>query len=266
MIAPLPVPQQYLGVWQRKHLESASGVDDSSQVFWLQTPVLHADIRIPADRPAFRNKTSLQDFSQYELRQLAAQKGFAGETSVVGKSCLWLRHLDYQPARNEHDIGYMEFKGNQLVETGLANNYFEIWERLPDSQGAAYAFQFSETNSTCHSATAQAGILVVSGDYFIFVRDRAAVLPSALSLDALLSEATLSRQQCIELLDFEVSFGRVAGGKSPWEIQLSTLPFREGMALFSETGWAAITKAQGEYSQQVQSANGLLSRHWFSYN
>lgn len=266
MIATVPVPQQYLGVWQRKHLESAAGVYDSSQVFWLQTPVLHADIRIPAVRPAFSDKTSLEDFSLVELKQLAGQKGFAGVTSVVGKTCLWLRHLDYQPRRDEHDIGYMEFNGTQLVETGLAKNYFEIWERLPESQGAAYAFQFSETNAARHPDKAQAGILVVSGDYFIFVRDRVVVLPPALSLDVILSDATLSRQQCIELLDFEISFGRVTGGKSPWEIQLSTLPFREGPALFSNATWATLSKLQGEYSQHEQSANGLLSRRWFLYS
>jgi hypothetical protein len=106
---------------------------------------------------------------------------------------------------------------------------------------------------------------VVSGDYFIFVRDRAVELPQGVSLEAILSEATLSRQQCIDLLDFEISFGRVASGKSPWEILLSTLPYREGQALFSETSWAALSQAQGEYSQQEQSASGLLSRQWFPY-
>ena len=86
MIAAIPVPQQYLGVWQRKLLQSSAEVDKSSHVYWLQTPVLHADIRIPADRPAFKDKKSLLDFSLSELQQLAGQKGFAGETSVIGNS------------------------------------------------------------------------------------------------------------------------------------------------------------------------------------
>lgn len=200
-----------------------------------------------------------------ELKQLAGQKGFAGETSVIGKSCLWLRHIDYQPPRNEHDIGYMEFNGRQLLETGLANNYSEIWEQLPDSQGATYAFQFREENSTCKTDRTQAGMLLVSGDYFIFARDRITALPHAISLEKLLTGENLSQQQLIELLDFEVSFGRVAKGNIPWEIQHSTLPFREGKSLLNELTWTAISQAKGEYTQHEQAWNGLLKRQWI-YN
>lgn len=44
---------------------------------------------------------------------------------------------------------------------------------------------------TRHPDKAQAGILVVSGDYFIFVRIRVAALPPVLSLDAILSDENL---------------------------------------------------------------------------
>jgi hypothetical protein len=35
----------------------------------------------------------------------------------------------------------------------------------------------------------------------------------------------------IALLDFEISLGRRRGGALPWQITLSTLPFREGRTL-----------------------------------
>ena len=262
MISPVPVPHHYLGVWQRTFLQSSAGVDKSSHVYWLQTSVLHADIRIPADRPAFKDKKSLLDFSLSELQQLAGQKGFAGETSVIGNSCLWLRHIDYQPPGNGHDIGNMEFSGTQILETGIANNYTEIWERLPGSQGATYAFRFKEENSAYQAYKPQSGILVVSGDYFIFARDRVIALPQSLSLDTLLNERKFTQPQLIELLDFEISFGRVANGNIPWEIQLSTLPFREGNPLITASTWAAITQAKSEYIQHDKSWNGTITRRW----
>lgn len=41
---PAPVPGAYLGVWRRTLLETASGRDERSQVWWLQTPRWHADL------------------------------------------------------------------------------------------------------------------------------------------------------------------------------------------------------------------------------
>ena len=265
MIAAIPVPQHYLGVWQRTLLRSQAGIDQSSHVYWLQTPVLHADIRIPANRPAFEGKKSLQDFSVPDLKLLAEQRGFAGETSVIGNSCLWLRRIDYQPPGYGHDIGNMEFNGTQILETGIASNYSEIWEQLPDSQGATCAFQFEEENSAYKFAKPQSGVLVVCGDYFIFARDRATALPQSLSLETMLNERIFTRPELIELLDFEISFGRVAYGNIPWEIQLSTLPFREGNPLVTASTWAALTRANGVYVQHDISWNGTLTRRWLAY-
>ncbi|BBP00692.1 hypothetical protein [Sulfuriferula nivalis] len=259
----MTVPEQYLGVWQRKQLESPAGIDNTTQVYWLQTPSLHADIRIPADRPDFSGKASLQDFSLTELKQLARQLGFAGVTRVVDDTCQWIRQLDYQPARTDLDIGRMQFNDNHLIESGIARDYTEIWEKLPDSQGATFALRFTEKNTTRSPEQSQAGILVVSGDYFIFVRDRSHPLPHATSLTALLDDTSYTHPQLIAMLDFEISFGRLTQGSLPWEIQLSTLPFREGTPLFTTSDWAEISQTKAEYIQDVQTVNGIISRHWF---
>lgn len=262
MSATESVPYHYLGVWQRQYLESPSGVDTSSHVFWLQTAVLHADIRVPADRPIFKNRQSLSDYTLEELKQLANQQGFAGITQVTGDNCQWQHLIDYQPPKNGRDIGHMQFNGNHILETGIDFNYAEIWERLPDSQGSAIGLRFTEINIDKSPGLQQSGILVISGDYFIFARDRSAALPHVYSLATYIHDADLNKQQIIPLLDFEVSFGRVAHGNTPWEIQLSTLPFREGASLFTETVWTAVSTAQQEFIQHDQTWNGRITRLW----
>ena len=132
----------------------------------------------------------------------------------------------------------------------------------PTAKVQTYAFQFEEENSAYPTYKPQSGVLVVSGDYFIFARDRVIALPQSLSLETLLNEKEYTQPQLIELLDFEVSFGRIANGNIPWEIQLSTLPFREGDPLITALTWAAITEATGEYIQHDKSWNGTLTRRW----
>lgn len=264
MIAHGGVPHAYQGLWQRKYLESASGIDTSTRVCWLQTSVLHADIRIPADRPAFVNKTGLTDFSMPELRLLASQQGFAGTTCVTTDTCQWLRQIDYQPAQNVRDIGHMQFDGQYLLETGIEQDYTEIWEHMPDSRGATQAYRFTQENVS-QGGQAQSGILVISGDYFIFVRDRIRLLPPAVSLDALARQVT-KHQQLVELLDMEISFGRVRGGDIPWEIQLSTLPFRETQPLFTQPDSLALSQAQQVWLQRELAWNGTIDRYWLKIN
>lgn len=252
------VPAQYLGVWQRLSLESAAGTDTASRVFWLQTPALHADIRIPADRPMFA--CSLHQLTRSELLYLARQQGFAGATLVNGATCQWRRHIDYQPPNGSRDIGRMTFDGERIVEDGLDSSYREVWQRLPDSIGETIALRFMEVGPLDSCAPPRKGYLLTSGDYFMFARDRAAVLPEARTLAGLLAD--LSREQIIELLDFEISFGRLHGGRVPLEIQLSTLPFREGKAVLAEAEWAEIGGLDGKWEQRTASHQGAISRYW----
>lgn len=258
----MPVPDHYLGVWQRLSLENAAGVDTATRVYWLQTPVLHADIRVPANRPDFSGKQSLQDLSIDELKLLARQQGFAGVTQVTGDICEWYRRIDYQPPNGGRDIGRMAFDNDRIVEDGLESSYREVWQRLPDGMGKTIALRFLDECASSGPAVPRKGYLVISGDYFIFARDRDTILPSALSLATLFAESGSSRDQIIDLLDFEISFGRRRGGDAPWKIQLSTLPFREGQVLFSEAEWAGIIQRGGNVVQQLATAHGSVTRRW----
>jgi hypothetical protein len=125
------VPEPYLGVWRRRLLTTTDGRrDETSDVYWLQTAQLHADIRIPHPPTA---SASLATCSQAQQLDLCEQAGFAGLTLVEGDICQWQRLIDYQPPGAAPDIGRMRFEGaDQLLEDGLDGRYHEVWQRVPE--------------------------------------------------------------------------------------------------------------------------------------
>jgi hypothetical protein len=203
------VPDAYLGVWQRTLLTTRDGLHDSStQVFWLQTAQLFADLRIPRPRPQ-------------TLADLARQAGFAGVTEVTGERCQWHRAIDFQPPSGRADIGRMHFeRADYLLEDGLDGSYHEVWERLPDSLGRNWG-QWLQGND------GRQGCLLLAGDYFLFASGRAQALPPAADLTTLLAQQADSKA----LLDFELSFGRQHCAARPWSIELSSRPERAGKTL-----------------------------------
>lgn len=203
------VPDAYLGVWQRTLLTTTAGVHDTStQVYWLQTASLFADLRIPQPAPQ-------------SLAERASQAGFAGYTAIDGDLCQWHRAIDFQPPSGREDIGRMRFERPEyLLEDGLDGSYHEVWERLPESLGRNWGVWLVAFDG-------RQGCLLLAGDCFLFAAGRQHPLPCAESLGALLA----STHEAETLLEFELSFGRHVGGAKPWHIELSTLPERVGQAL-----------------------------------
>lgn len=221
--SPAPVPDAYLGVWRRSLLEAAGLRDERSQVFWLQTPRWHADLRIPAGRPDFSGVRRLADCDGAQLAWLAHQQGFCGVTQVEGDCCTWHRQMDFQPANGSRDIGRMMFNGERVTEAGVEADYREIWQRLPSSRGGTAAL---ELVAEAGEQAARPTWLLVAGDCFMYVRGRAQPLPAATDLARLIARAQPSRSQLLDWLDVEISFG-YRMGPNPWRIEHSTLPFRE---------------------------------------
>jgi hypothetical protein len=183
----------------------------------MQTQSWHADIRVPASRPACQGKLALDQLSREELLELARQQGFAGTTVVEGDICRWLRRYDFQPPSGANDIGRMVFETpDRVLEYGVEADYFEIWERLPGSQGESFARQISHDPLT---------LLLGTGNFCMIVRPRIAQLQTASSMSGLAADTSTSTLR--ELLDFEISFGRTASPDA-WRIELSTFPWREG--------------------------------------
>jgi len=227
-----PVPERYVGLWQRLILQN-DGVpaDVTSNVFWLQTRSWHADIRVPAQRPDFSQHSSLQTCDRGLLTWLAGQQGFAGLTEVEGEVCSWERKVDFQPPSGRRDIGRMVFiDPDTMVETGIEARYLEIWERVPGGDGFSAALQrIGESDRPAEPAE----WLLFAGEYAMHVRGRArAILPQAESLAALAHGEEADDARLRALVDFDISFARQTPGG--WRIQLSTLPFREGSVLLAQ--------------------------------
>lgn len=212
-----PVPPAYIGVWKRTLLRTPKIEDTTSQVYWMQTHSWHADLRVPMSRQVLAGKTGLDQLNRDELLELAKQQGFCGVTRIDGDICRWLRRYDFQPPSGANDIGRMEFETpDRVLEYGVEADYFEVWERLPDSKGKTSSVQVSDDPLT---------LLLSTGEYAMLVRPRATELPIASNLSAFLEGE--SEQVLRETLDFEISFGQRISGEA-WRIELSTLPWQEG--------------------------------------
>lgn len=131
------LPPRWHGLWERTLLErkgpGSLTNDMPTHVYWLQTPLWHADLRVPLERPDFSGISSLEACDDNRLRFIAGQEAFCGITRVEGAICTWSRLHDLKPG-SMLDVARMEFKGDDFIlETGLEEAYIEHWERVPGS-------------------------------------------------------------------------------------------------------------------------------------
>jgi hypothetical protein len=223
--ATTALPSWLAGVWYREWIERRGVRSDEHTVHYVQTPTFFADVRIPRDRPKFPHATSFGDLTDRDLRMLAQQRGFAGRTTLAGAIATWHHEIDFQPADGNDDIGRLEHVAvERIQEHGLDGSYVESWKSLSNGAGKFLVIRTERSGRPER-------MLTVAGDYFLYVRNRTHDLPKADSLDALIQASGASRAQIVEYLDCEFSEGRVRGGSIPWEVQSSTLPWREGHRL-----------------------------------
>jgi hypothetical protein len=217
-------PTWMRGVWTREWIESKGVHSSPLAVHYLQTPSLFADVRFPIDRTAFARATSFADLTDDELLLLAKQNGFTGSVTAVGDTITWHHEIDFQPpdGMGTPDIGRVERLGlARMYEHALDHSYVESWLSVA-SDNEAYLVVRVERGSRLEQT------LLVIGDHFLYVRNRSVDLPVAESLDSLIHNSRASRAHIITYLDCEFSTGRIRAGLVPWEIQASTLPWREG--------------------------------------
>jgi hypothetical protein len=210
------VPDRYHGVWQRTLLETPTERDTSTWVRWMQTGLWHGDLRVPPDADR-QTRTGR-----------AAQQGFGGVTLITQPDprqpevCTWQRQIDLQPPRSTPDAGHMVFESPDCVhETGIHGAYFEVWERLPGSLGTRIALAALDDRGT---PTAER--LLMTGCYLMHLRPRSTAWPADTAPDDSLAEVVARHPgQAEDLLDFEISFGRLEHGV--WTIERATLPALE---------------------------------------
>jgi hypothetical protein len=129
-----------------------------------------------------------------------------------------LRRHDFQPPSGANDIGRMVFDTpDRLLEHGVEADYFEIWERVSASNGENSAHRLS-ANPLC--------LVLETGPFFMLVRPRAMKLPQGARLADF--AAGMSDHELRQMVDFEISFGRRFAKRGSGQIELSTLPWRQG--------------------------------------
>lgn len=226
------VPSWLAASWERLWVinNNQGPPKDTVNVRNIQTPTLFGDCRIPKDRPCFPEAKSLVDLTDEQLQTLYSQEGFSGHATVDGYIVTWHHEIDYQPPDGSVDIGRFELLGGRnALEHGVQAAYLEHWWRLEDAGG--YFLGVKVMRTLGHNRQKVHEILSVAGDHFIYARNRAEDLPMADSLAALFTKQQYSRSQILAALDCEVSHGFVRGGRKPWEVQFSTLPFKEQQTL-----------------------------------
>jgi hypothetical protein len=222
------IPKPYLGMWRRTLLEQANIVDSRSLVLWIQTDKHHVDLRIPYSRPPFEPVSQLGDYSFDQLSYLADQQGFTGTTQVSANIAEWKREQDYQPFNHQRDIAEIRFENDAtLVERGVDADYFEIWEKVPNSHLNLSIRQMAGEDRHANKVSAR---LFTANTTFAYVRARSVQLPNAESMAAAIDAYQPSKEVLLDWLDFEISFGQINNGNQGY-ISHSTFPFREGCLL-----------------------------------
>ena len=223
--ASTDLPTWFHGTWTREWIERKSVRSDLFDVHYLQTPTVFGDVRIPRDRPSFAHASSFADLTDAELLDLARQRGFTGLTTVSGALATWHHEIDFQPSDTSADIGRVErLDDTHMFEHATDGSYTESWRSIGNGDGRFLALRVE------HDGRLER-VLLVAGDRFLYVRNRRTNLPAAESLEALIVATRSTRAQIIEYLDCEFSTGRVRGAGIGWEIERSTLPWREGKHL-----------------------------------
>ena len=219
------LPMWLRGEWSRDWIQEGTVKSNTFEVHYLQTPTYFADVRFPKDRSRISTARSFADLTDQQLKLLTHQMGFTGRTTMAGTVATWHHDIEFQPSDGAPDTGRLErIRPDRMHEHGLDSSYIESWRSLTDGEGRFLVIRVEHAGRLLRT-------LVVVGNQFVYVRNRAKDLPVASSFDALIEATNATREQIVDFLDCEFSVGRVRGASVLWEIERSTLPWREGRRL-----------------------------------
>src|SRR6516165_6831521 len=181
------VPTWLRGVWSREWIQEGKEKSSTLDVHYLQTPRYFADIRILKKRPGVSNARSFSDLTDEQLRLLAGQNGYAGQTTLVGTIATWHADIAFRPPDGSPDEGRLErVSHDHIFEHGLDGSYIESWRFLTNGQGRFLVIRMQHSGRLLRT-------LVVVGTQFVYVRNRAKDLPLSPSFDALFKATNATR-------------------------------------------------------------------------
>ena len=206
------------GLWSRSLIEWPDKTRDTrSAVTWLQGPSRFADLRQPPGAPDVSGVRSLADLTETQVTWLVEQEGFAGTLVKTLDVFEWRRRIDFQPPSVLPDRGRLTTADGVMIEEGVALPYVEHWHHAGGDEPTAALELIDDASSGC------AGMLVIAGGRFMYVRARLRTFPPGTHLRDHVGPGS-APDDVREALDCEISLGTITA--DAWRIDRSTLPYR----------------------------------------
>jgi len=228
------VPDKMLGCWKRKYIRFKNAeTDTSTTVIWLQTLSAMVDIRIPERILDFSTGLSLHEYTVEQLCELASQDCATAitrldESTTPYSTASWEANDDgayIQTVVNYPEDGWFEWKedGSCMMEWAPSRAYEEDWRLLENSR--SYIAEFRNTNID------KGEFVFLAGDHAVYVRSRALEVKEQRPIQEIAKDNLDNKDYIISLVDVEFSYAHRDEASGEFNIQHSTLPFREGQSL-----------------------------------
>lgn len=194
------LPDWMLGLYRRRTITFANGLSDSqTRVFWLQSPGLTIDLRLP-----LVNQQKLVADAPHEV---ADYEAWYAHSVWTGSELNWRAGVSFQESNRWPEASHLQRVGNCMMEFAPSGAYVEDW-RL-QSRGCADSLigleLISETDLTTNSTLIRKGALIVAGKHAGLVLDYPEVIEQR-SPDAI---AQVSPEK---LLGFYAAIGELTPG------------------------------------------------------
>jgi hypothetical protein len=234
------VPEWALGCFRRRSITFFTGVeDDRTEVLWLQSRGLTADLRRSPELPRVAGLAALGELPMAELLALARVEGGVARTRWDGAVMHWSSWHSFQTHAKWPEPGRLERVGSSMIEFAPSGAYVEDWRFQPPGGGPLIGLSLiDERDAQSGQLLHRGGGLIVCGRHAAFVRGRPEALPEGGRLDAYLRANAGNRATLERVFAFDASYGTTGAGRDDFTVRVSTLPWREGEPLLSLEGFS----------------------------
>lgn len=233
------VPAWTIGCFRRRSITYYTGqMDTATEVWWLQSYGLTADLRLWPDQPALKEKPYPNGCTPDELTALAQVEGGIAETRWNGSQMSWDNWTAFQLHDKWPEPGKLYRVGDCLIEFAPSGAYVEDWRRQPASEGLLVGLRLiDERNSETDELLYRGGGLIICGDHAALIRGRKQPIETDQKLADFLSAHLENQTKISEIFNFETSYGRRSSVDHPYLVESSTHPLRQGNLLFDQSGF-----------------------------
>ncbi len=233
------VPPWALGCFRRQSITYYNGVvDQETEVWWLQSHGLTADLRIRPGLPDLKGKSYPSDCTVQELNTLIQVEGGLAETRWDGHLMSWENWTAFQLHDKWPEAGMLHRVGDCLIEFAPSGAYVEDWRLQPGSDGILVGLELiEESNCDTGEILYRGGGLIICGNHAALIRGRAEDIPPTLRLDEFPLDLLQVPEVRNAIFQFETSIASRSSEVEPYFIRHSTHPQRIGEVLLAEDGF-----------------------------